>query len=172
MPLLAKKHFTYLEQSPAEVKIVLGDARLSLNQVTEKYGLLIIDAFGSDSIPTHLLTTQAMRLYHERLQSGGLLLFHVSNRNLDLMPVLAATGDAAGWHVWGTRRGAWDVTFEEERAGKMASWWVLMARSKDDLARLNVSRGWQPLVSKDEVRPWTDDFTRLFEAVRWKDLLR
>src|SRR5262245_7288839 len=81
--------FTFLKDSRGDIDIVVGDGRRTLQQTSEKFGLLILDAFGSDAIPWHLLTPEALQLYRQRLDDDGILAFHISNRYVDLEPVLA-----------------------------------------------------------------------------------
>lgn len=89
--------FTYLADSAAQVDIVLGDGRLSLaDQPVGRFDALVLDAFSSDAIPVHLLTREAVDLYLSRLRPDGLLVFHISNRYLDLAPVLANIAEDAG----------------------------------------------------------------------------
>jgi len=94
---LARDWFSYLASSPAEVRIFCGDGRLTLRTATDTtYDLLIMDAFNSDSIPTHLLTLEATREYLGRLATDGIVLFHLSNRHINLVPVLQATAHSLG----------------------------------------------------------------------------
>ena len=91
----ARTQFTFLKDSPANVHIIQGDARLSLERRdTELFDVLVIDAFSGDSIPTHLLTREAFVLYLDHLSSNGLLAVHVSNRYLDLVPVVLAAAQS------------------------------------------------------------------------------
>jgi SAM-dependent methyltransferase len=92
---LAETRFRYLANAKGDVDIVIGDARRSLSRPGETFDLLVIDAFGSDAIPAHLLTREAMEAYRKRLNPGGVIAMHVSNRYLDLFPVLAELG----WQV-------------------------------------------------------------------------
>ena len=96
VPRLARKYFTYLADCRGKCDIVLGDARLSLERPSsEKFDLLALDAFSGDSIPTHLLTREALAVYLRRLAPGGLIAVHVTNRYLSLAPVVrAAAADA------------------------------------------------------------------------------
>ena len=89
--------FTFLKDSEGEINVELGDGRLSLKQSTEKFGLIVIDAFGSDSIPMHLLTREAFQIYRDRLQPGGILAMHLSNRYFRLEPIVANLAKEAGW---------------------------------------------------------------------------
>ncbi len=89
-------YFTYLRDTPASVELVFGDGRLSLAEAPpHRYDLLVIDAFNSDAIPIHLLTLEALSMYRSKLSEGGVLLFHLSNRYLDLEPVLGRLARAA-----------------------------------------------------------------------------
>src|SRR5436309_1782835 len=90
------KLFCYLHECPAEVRVVLGDARLSLAATGERYDLMILDAYSSDAIPVHLLTREALRLYLERLAPHGVLVLHLSNRYFDLVPLVARLAADAG----------------------------------------------------------------------------
>ena len=91
------RYFTYLSDCPAQVKVILGDARLSLRSAPDSfYDMIILDAFSSDAIPIHLVTREAIRLYLAKLKPGGILVFHTSNRYLDLNPVLGNLARDAG----------------------------------------------------------------------------
>ena len=79
----------YLDDALTRPRIECGDARLLLKKSTQKFGLLVIDAFGSDAIPTHLLTREALAVYRRHLQPSGVLLFHISNQFVNLQPPLA-----------------------------------------------------------------------------------
>src|SRR6185295_13846972 len=84
-------NFTYIQDCRAKIDFVLGDARQSLSaQPDGKFGLIVLDAFSSDAVPVHLLTTEAVKVYTSKLKPGGLLAFHISNRYLDLQSVLVA----------------------------------------------------------------------------------
>jgi spermidine synthase len=96
---LAQTYFTYLQACPPD-DIIVGDARLTLAQDQGVYDLLVIDAFSSDTIPVHLLTKEAFALYKARLREGGVLVLHLSNRWLDLRPVVVAAAHTLGWGVY------------------------------------------------------------------------
>jgi spermidine synthase len=107
---------------PAKVEIVLGDARLSLErEAPQNFDVLVVDAFSGDSIPVHLITVEAFAEYLRHLKPQGVIVFHVSNRFLDLMPVVKALADAHGL------RATW-VRDEAEGALASRSDWVLLAR--------------------------------------------
>src|SRR5204863_5540749 len=88
--------FRYLTDCPASLRVVLGDARLSLAATRDRYDLMIFDAYSSDAIPVHLLTREALHLYLDRLAPRGVLVFHLSNRYFDLPPVVARLAADAG----------------------------------------------------------------------------
>jgi hypothetical protein len=160
-------YFTFLSDAAAPVEIVLGDARLTLNDApAHHYNLLVLDAFSSDAIPLHLLTREAMQLYLSKLAAGGLLAFHVSNRYLDLEPVLGDLAEDTGLVC----RIQKDVALapEETQAGKSPSIWVLMARREQDLGKLARSWRWDKVTGRNGAYLWTDDFSNLFRVFQWK----
>ncbi|MCP4127445.1 MAG: hypothetical protein GY753_10320, partial [Gammaproteobacteria bacterium] len=94
---IAQNFFTYLVDCPAEVKMVVGDARLQLEQAPDhSYDIILVDAFNSDAIPTHLLTREALSLYEKKLAPQGTLIFHTSSRYYDLLGVIKSTS-ANSW---------------------------------------------------------------------------
>ena len=156
------RYFTFLRESRAKVRVVLGDARLTLSRAEPGYGLVVLDAFSSDSIPVHLLTVECLRMAVSKLTPGGLLAIHVSNRYLDLEPVLAANAQAL--HL--AAAGQVDTAMEEEKAeGKTESHWVLMARRGADLDPYrNLGSQWSDLETRPGTRPWTDDYSNVLGA--------
>jgi hypothetical protein len=157
---LARAHFTYVTRSPAEVEIVIGDARVSLEREEARgsrpYTLLLVDAFSGDAIPTHLLTVEAMRLYASRLEPDGVLLLHVSNRYYELLPIIAANArevGLSGAHVERLR----DLARDQDPAE-----YVALARQPETLAPL-LTRGWSRLSSGG--RAWRDDHVNVLEAL-------
>ncbi|HWE37256.1 MAG TPA: fused MFS/spermidine synthase [Isosphaeraceae bacterium] len=147
------RYFTYLSDCRADaVAVVLGDARLRLREVPDgSFGLIAIDAFGSDSIPVHLLTREAFRLYRSKLAGGGLIAVHVTNRFLDLAPVVAAVARDGGLSC----RVATDRPAGPE--GRWRSTWVLLARRDADLGPLARSPRWRPIAVSPSTPAWTDD---------------
>ncbi len=149
--------FTYWSDAAergARLKLVLGDARLTLadeaQSGTEKCGILVVDAFNSDAIPIHLIDREALTVYLDRLADGGVLAFHISNLNLDLRPVLANLARDANL------AGLYEEDGGDGVPGKSASTWVVLARRKEDLARLPRERGGQngaPRAAWEELRP-------------------
>jgi hypothetical protein len=125
------------------------------------YSLIALDAFSSDAIPLHLLTREAVGLYLSKLANGGLLTFHISNRHLDLSPVLGSAARSYGLTALIMRDGV------ASAEGKDASIWVVLARRPEDLKPLTVDTRWQSLGAPDNFRPWTDDFSNIF-SVLWR----
>jgi hypothetical protein len=163
------RYFTYLADAEARgvrVRTVLGDARLSLaREPGGRYGLLVVDAFTGDSIPTHLLTAEAVRLYLERLTDDGLLAFHITNDYLDLGPVLGDEAHAAG--LVGLIQDDADLSAEEARRGKAPSTWVVLARDPAAFGPLPASGRWKPLRGRPGARAWTDDYSNVLGTLRW-----
>lgn len=158
------KYFTYLADAKvagAQVEIVLGDARLSLqNQPDASFDLLVLDAFSSDAIPIHLLTLEAFRTYLNKLRPGGMLAIHISNRYLNLALPLGLA--AKSLELFGLE---WMQSKEEASYGAEPSRWVVLARSKQDLEQIyTASSGWNELDTSVPGHAWTDDFSDLLSA--------
>jgi SAM-dependent methyltransferase len=154
--------FTFLQDSRASVDVVMGDARLRLVEAPDKlYDMLVLDAFSSDAIPVHLITREAIQLYLQKLQSDGVLVFHISNRYLDLEPVVRAEA----------RDLALVARVQHDSAnlkpGEQSSIWVVMARRESDLGPLATDHRWQELVEQPGVASWSDDFSNLVSVMRW-----
>jgi hypothetical protein len=126
------------------------------------YDLLVFDAFTSDAIPMHLITVEAMELYASKLAPGGLLLFHISNRYMDLGPALANIVSAAG--LVG-RLQNFSVGKDLRREWISSSTWAVIAREEVDLRLLDGDERWKPLEPDPGVGTWTDDFSNLLEVL-------
>lgn len=145
--------FTFLSDAfpqHGQERIIVGDARLELARIDERFDLLVVDAFSSDAIPMHLLTLEALDVYLAHLAARGKLVFHCSNRHLDLEPVLAAL--AAERVLDAKIRIDEDVTPEQEALGKNPSTWVAMAREPIELPS-----AWRTVRARANVSAWTDD---------------
>ncbi len=156
------RFFTFLRDSPANVEIVPGDGRRTIAHVPDgSSDLVIVDAFSSDSIPVHLLTREAIELYVRKLRPGGLIAFHVSNRHLELAPVIARAAHAlelAAVDRFDRAEGA--------RGDRTASRWLVLARSPERLQPLLERSGWRiPTLSAGRV--WTDDYSNVLSVVKW-----
>ncbi len=150
-------YFSYIRDSSAAVHIVIGDGRLNLARSSQKYDLLILDAFSSDAIPQHLLTRQALNIYQNRLADHGLLAVHISNRYVDLEPMLSSLARHAGLVA----------SVREDRIKgdplRVGSTWVVISRHASDLP---AAPGWRP-VHESQVRAWTDDYSNIFDVFRY-----
>lgn len=118
--------FTYLADSPADVEVIVGDGRLGLAADRNTYDLLIMDAFSSDAVPVHLMTSEALALYVQRLAPGGVIAFHVTSRHLELEPVLGTVARSLGLMAIAQSDGPLTPDGLE---GKAETEWVLIARS-------------------------------------------
>src|SRR5262249_34837819 len=160
------RFFTFLRDCVPGVRVVLGDARLSLvSAPAREYDLLILDAYSSDSPPLHLITREALALYLERLPPGRLLVFHISNRHLVFQAVLANLARAAGLAALVQDDAV--VADEEYALGKRPSEWVVMARQAADLAPIAADPRWRPARAEPGLAVWTDDFAALIQTFKW-----
>jgi SAM-dependent methyltransferase len=160
--------FSYLRDSRGQIDVVVADGRLAMaSEPDGRFGVLVIDAFSSDSMPVHLLTREAMALFLRKLRPGGLLALNVTGRYFDLGPVVAAVAADLGrpglfWHDQ-------SITAEELAQGKLVSSWAIVAAAPADLAALRADARWQPLEAlrpRDGRRPWTDRHASPLSALR------
>ena len=159
----SQQYFSYLSEcAKAPVDTVLGDARLKLHNARDgSYDLIVLDAFSSDAIPLHLITQQALDLYLSKLAPGGLIVFHISNRNLELGGVvadLAKSRNLSGVSLLNLS--------PREPNGKDPSHWVVLARSSADYGPLANDPDAHPLVSKGTQDVWTDDFSNILSVFK------
>jgi tetratricopeptide (TPR) repeat protein len=164
---IAKKYFTYLDDSKSKITYVIGDARLSLAAVpAEYYDILIVDAFSGDSIPIHLLTVEAITEYQKRITRKGIVLFHVSNRYLDLAPVLFANANTVlAYACMDRNRSLFDDT--------AASEWVAMTWSPATYDIMMSQMKWKksPGGANKVSRPWTDTYSNILSVFQSENLL-
>jgi len=161
-----KKLFTYLPECKGHYHVKLGDARTTLKQEPDsKFGILILDAFSSDAIPVHLLTKEAIQTFVTKLQDDGVLLFHISNRHLDLRPQLNAVAKELGLVALVQNQGKDKISEREEKSGLAPSMWVIMCRNPKTLADQIIPGKWTPLPNTP-FQLWTDDFSCVLNAWR------
>jgi hypothetical protein len=154
--------FTYLRECPADV--VIGDGRLSLEREPPgRFGLVILDAFNSDAIPVHLLTREALELYLSRAGPRGAVLVHISNRYVDLEPVLGNFARADGFTCVAQTH---DPNVAGRERGYSISHWALLTRERRDLGLLAGDPRWDPCDTGAD-RVWTDDYSDLLGAIDW-----
>lgn len=148
--------FTFMSNCAADAPVVAGDARLTLEASPDRYDLIVLDAFSSDSIPTHLLTREALAGYLARLSPRGVIVAHISNRHLDLAPVVANVAQSQG--LVGFLR-------QDDRAGDFMTTFAfdarvaIMARAAGDAG--SVAETWQPLRPDPTSALWTDDYSNI-----------
>ena len=159
---LARSDFTYLSDSPARIVPVLGDGRLMLERdPPQHFDLLAMDAFSGDSIPAHLLTLEAMKTYFAQLKPDGVLAMHITNRYLDLQPVVAAVAQQ-----YGKTARVYDIDPPDDDLYCRHSTWVLLM-SPERAAALPASlKDGVPLQARPGFAPWTDSFSNLFTILK------
>ncbi len=156
----AQTEFTYLRDSDATVETALGDARLVLErEPSQRFDVLVIDAFSSDSIPVHLITAEALAIYRKHVKPDGTIAFHVTNRFLNLIPVVEALATAQGL-------AAAHVADGGEGALASRSDWVLVSANKALLEHPRLAAATVPIESRPDWRLWTDDFNNLVQVLK------
>ncbi|HEX6112270.1 MAG TPA: fused MFS/spermidine synthase [Geminicoccaceae bacterium] len=161
-----ERFFHYLAECAPDAEIRSGDARRTLQGAPRAaYDLLILDAFSSDAIPMHLITREALALYLDKLAPGGVIAWHVSNRHLDLAPIVADLAADAGVLAW--------LRTDQPSRAEIASYhipsiWIAIARRAEHLGPLVRDARWSRLQGRPDARPWTDDFSNIVSALRWR----
>jgi SAM-dependent methyltransferase len=163
MVAAAHRHFSFLADSPAQVDIAVGDGRLLLqHDAAQRFDVLVVDAFSGDSIPVHLITREAVQLYLDRLKPQGVIALHISNRYLNLAPVVARIAADLGLQMAHVS----DPGAEREvGAVRSPSDWVLLARDRGvlDLPLIQQATVASPEVRGDRV--WTDDYSNIVQVM-------
>ncbi len=154
---VAKEQFSLLEKC-GHKDIIVGDARLELIKDKNKYDLIVADAFSSDSVPAHLITSEAIALYKSKLEKNGVILINISNRHLDLTTPIAATAHHN------------DISFrtkyhspQEDDGYHFASEWIVLTNHEKTIEKLD-KKGWKSI--KTDIKPWTDDYSNLMSTLR------
>ncbi len=159
VPRIAREQFTYLADSAAKIEIVLGDARLNLErEPIQGFDVLAVDAFSGDSIPVHLITLEAVGAYLRHMQPRGVIAFHVSNRFLDLKPVLLAIAERHGLE--------YAFVHETGDDGSTTSDWILLTRHKPFILRPEIVASTEPVAPQPGWRLWTDAYNNILQV--WK----
>ena len=157
--------FTFMRDCTPGAPVVLGDGRLTLARApAASYDLIVLDAFGSDAPPVHLLTRDAIELYLSKLRPGGVLVFNISNRYVELAPVLA--NEASALSLVCMERADGHVSAERAAAGAFPSDWVVMARTAGAAGDLASRPGWHALPPDPGFPVWTDDFSNVLSVTR------
>lgn len=156
-----KNLFTYLSDCGSPYEVIMGDGRLRMAEAVDgHYDMIFLDAFSSDSIPIHLLTREAFQLYFRKLKPDGLLVVHISNRYLDLSPLVAAQAADAGARAWFSSNnrdasGTLDITVQGSSYG-------IMSKSEDMAALIDSQFKQWKTYEGVQIRPWTDDYANFF----------
>src|SRR3989440_79416 len=158
---LARSEFTFLKDSPAKVEVALGDARLSLERERlQNFDVLALDAFSSDAIPVHLLTVEAFKTYLRHLKPGGVLAVHISNRYLDLVPVVQQAGRRLSLEV---RQVESD---DDDEAGVYRSDWMLLSASPAPFEGELLKEAAERIDAVPRVGLWTDDYSDVYRILK------
>jgi len=161
---IARQYFTFLSRCGPNCDVIIGDGRLQLEREPNgTLDLLLLDAFSSDSIPTHLLSREALEMYLVKLKPDGVLLFHVSNRYLDVEKLVSALLVDAGLIAFSRFDDAGDL----RKSGKSSSNHVVAAHRLQDLGDLPSHAGWNRVSRPADLQPWTDDYSNLLSLIRW-----
>ena len=159
---IARYFFTFLRRCDKNCDVIMGDGRLSIEKMPDStFDVLMLDAFSSDSIPAHLVSREAVEMYLHKLKPNGLILFHVSNRYMNVEGLVSALIFDA--HLEGLVR----YDDDEEPTGKTSSDYVVAARRPEDLGSLEHSENWVHVEKPAGIQPWTDDYSNMLKIVRW-----
>jgi SAM-dependent methyltransferase len=161
---IARRYFTFLTRCGSNCDVVIGDGRLRLAQERDgTFDLLLLDAFSSDSVPTHLLSREALQIYLAKLKPNGILLFHVSNRYLNVEKLAAALVADAGLVAFSRYDDAGDL----RQSGKSSANHLVAARRLEHLGPVESLSGWQRVHRPMDFEPWSDDYSNLLSLIRW-----
>jgi hypothetical protein len=164
---IARERFRYISQCRPDLRMIIGDARLTLARATPGgLDFLAVDAFSSDAIPLHLVTREAFCIYGRALQPDGVLMIHVTNRFLDLEPLVAAIGAAEGWTVRVRTYKPGPATGSRYYS---ESTWIVLTRTPAGMARFEAESppgSWQMPETRPGFVAWTDDFASILPVLR------
>ncbi|MEI6538281.1 MAG: hypothetical protein WCO86_01960 [Planctomycetota bacterium] len=161
---LSDKFFTYLHDSPAKTEVVIGDARIMMEREiaagqSQQFDVLAIDAFSSDAIPVHLLTSECGDIYRQHLKPGGILAVHISNRFLDLNPVSRGLAEHLGWNAYQIENSQNSLT------GVFSSTWILLTADEELGADAAFQKSVTPWKDDAQILHWTDDYSGLWQVL-------
>jgi hypothetical protein len=157
---IAQRDFTFLRDSDATIELALGDARLSLErEPKQNFDVLAIDAFSSDAIPVHLITTEALGIYRGHMKPGGIIAFHVTNRFLNLVPVVEGLAQVHGLFII-------HIADESDDSRGSRSDWLLLSDRREALDHPELTEAAKEVEARKDLRLWTDDFNNLFQVLK------
>jgi hypothetical protein len=163
------KYFRFLSDCAKDAKVFIGDGRLVLEDSKDKhFDHLIIDAYSSDSVPVHMMTTEAIGMFMTKVKDGGMLVMHLSNRHLDLKGVVAANAEKLGLKVvTGTFIPKNDAETVNMATKSMVA---VLVRNQEDFGALLKDTRWQP-ASANGLTPWTDGYSNILQAM-WRNYFK
>jgi hypothetical protein len=157
------RYFAFLHDCAPDAPIIIGDARLTIEKTPQRaYDVLIIDAFSSDAIPVHLITQEAINVYRSKLSDGGMLVFHISNRFLDLKSVLSSVAASENMAILHRRSTVTEADREEYRFSSSVA---ILAEDLNDFGPMANDEAWRSDTPVPKVSPWTDDYSNVFSAL-------
>lgn len=163
VPNIARNTFTYLRDSKAAIEIAVGDARVSLAQEPpQRFDVLAIDAFSGDAIPVHLITEEALNLYRRHMRPEGIIVFHVSNRYLDLKPVVEQLAQRTGWST------AFLSPSDDNTQDAWTADWIAVTLNERFLNHPDVSSAKIDIDIPPGFRLWTDDYNSLLPILKFR----
>ena len=158
---IANEYFWYLRNAEGQVQLVMGDARLSLErEPPQGFDVLVVDAFSSDSIPVHLLTKEALQVYLRHMSENGVIALHISNRFIDLQPVLERATKALG------KRSLLVETEDSDDGTCYGTTWVLVANERHVFDNMVFNGTSSPLRAAPWLRLWTDDYSNIYKVLK------
>jgi SAM-dependent methyltransferase len=161
---IARTYFTFLPRCGSRCDVVIGDGRMELQRLPDNsFDMLLIDAFSSDAIPTHLVSREALQMYLTKIAPDGILLFHVSNRYLNVQTLVEQVVLDAGLVAFQR----FDEAGALAKEGKSSTNYVIAARRVEDLGPIPQMNGWKRATQSPGIRVWTDDYSSLLDLVRW-----
>jgi hypothetical protein len=143
--------------------VVIGDGRLSIEKANQaEFDLLMLDAFNSDSIPAHLVSREAVRMYLTKLKPNGFLMFHVSNRYMDVEGLISAVVTDASLEA--------RVRHDEADPAqlKAGSHYIVAAKTGAALGWLEEDPNWLKISKPEKIHPWSDDYSNMLEILKWR----
>jgi predicted O-methyltransferase YrrM len=162
---LASRFFSFLTACGSNCEVVHGDGRLQLSRAPDAFfDLVMLDAFSSDSVPAHLISQEALQIYLSKMAPDGIVLFHVSNRYLDVKEVVSAAVNDAGLVAFFRSDEAGELRAE----GKTSSDHIVAARNLPALGHIASSASWGRVGRPADLRVWTDDYSNILDLIRWR----
>jgi spermidine synthase len=165
---VAEQYFTFEQDAPAAIEVVLGDARVQLERElaegqAQHYDIFAVDAFSSGAIPTHLLTVEVAEVYRQHLNPDGLLIFHISNQAVDLIPVVRGLSESLGLSATLVE------TEPDESRGVSHSTWMILTSNEEFRRQPDVVAAAEssPSTSSGPALAWTDDFASLWRVLKF-----